>query len=318
MLISLALLGSGLALLYMGGSWLVSGASALSLRAGMSPLMVGMTVVAFATSGPELVVSLDSAMRGVDDVAVGNIVGSNIANVCLVLGIAALVHPIRVEARLLRIDLPWLFLATIFVVWRLADQDVGRLEGLVLVAGLALFLIANARMVRRERRSVQEQFGKAVPVRTMSAARSWAFTALGVVGLVGGGTAFVEGATRLAAIAGVSTGLVGLTVVALGTSLPELATSIVASLRRESDIAAGNVIGSNFFNLLCVLGLTSLIYPLGQGDIRPIDLYVMTGVTALLLPIMHSGFRIGRREGLVLLLCYAAYVWALSDRLPAT
>lgn len=316
MLIPLAMLGAGLALLYAGGSWLVTGASSVAIRAGMSPLIVGMTVVAFATSSPELVVSLDSAMRGVDDVAVGNVVGSNIANVGLVLGIAALVHPIRVQARMLRNDMPWLLLATVFVVWRLGDESVGRLDGLLLFAGLVLFLFYNARIVRRERQSVQEEFGKAVPAKAIGATQSWALTALGVAALAGGGAVCVAGATRLAEIAGVSTGLVGLTLVALGTSLPELATSIVASLRGKGDIATGNVVGSNFFNLLCVLGLTGLIHPLGQGDIRPIDLYVMLGFTGLLLPIMHSGIRIGRREGVLLLLCYAAYIWVLSDRLP--
>jgi len=314
MLTSSVFLFAGLLLLYFGGDWLVKGSSALALRAGLSPFIVGMTIVGFATSSPELAVSIDSVLSGVDDVAVGNVVGSNIANIGLVLGLSALLRPIRVEARVLRSDMPWLLLVTLFVVWCLADGGIGRVEGVILIIGLVLFIVQNVRVARHERASVLEEFSRAAREQAMSTHRSWVLLAVGVTALIGGAALFVEGAVDLALRSGISTGLIGLTIVAVGTSLPELATSVVASLRGEGDISAGNVIGSNFFNLLCILGLTVMVRPLQMGDIRNVDLYVMAGITGLLLPIMFTGFRIGRREGLFLLLCYAAYIAMLADR----
>ncbi len=314
MLTSSVFLLAGLLLLYFGGDWLVKGSSAMALRAGLSPFVVGMTVVAFATSSPELAVSIDSVLSGVDDVAIGNVIGSNIANIGLVLGLSALMRPIRIEARVLRGDMPWLLLTTLFVVWCLSDGGIGRVEGAILVVGLILFVVQNVRVARHERASVLEEFSRAAREQSVSRRRSWVLIVVGVAALVGGAALFVEGAVDLALRMGVSTGLVGLTIVAVGTSLPELATSVVASLRGEGDISAGNVIGSNFFNLLCILGLTVMVRPLHMGDVRPMDLYVMAGITGLLVPMMFTGFRIGRREGLFLLLCYAGYIGSLADR----
>ena len=305
---------AGLVLLYLGGEWLVRGASTAALRLGLSPLMVGMTVVAFATSTPELAVTLDSAFAGVDDVAVGNIVGSNIANLGLVLGLAALIKPIRVQARMIRRDMPWLLLATLFAVWCLMDGLVGRAEGLLLLAGLVLFIGQNIRNAKTERVSVQEQFTHEVKERVSSPGRTWLMIVAGVIALAAGGAAFVEAAVHIAEATGVSTAVVGLTIAAIGTSLPELATAIVASARGSSDICAGNIVGSNFFNLLCILGLTTVIAPLQRGDVQMGDLYVMAGLTGLVLPFMYSGFRLGRREGALLLLCYSAYLAWMASR----
>ncbi len=305
---------AGLVLLYLGGEWLVRGASTAALRLGLSPLMVGMTVVAFATSTPELAVTLDSAFAGVDDVAVGNIVGSNIANLGLVLGLAALIKPIRVQARMIRSDMPWLLLATLFAVWCLMDGLVGRAEGLLLLAGLVLFIGQNIRNAKTERVSVQEQFTHEVKERVSSPGRTWLMIVAGVIALAAGGAAFVEAAVHIAEATGVSTAVVGLTIAAIGTSLPELATAIVASARGSSDICAGNIVGSNFFNLLCILGLTAVIVPLQRGDVQMGDLYVMAGLTGLVLPFMYSGFRLGRREGALLLLCYSAYLAWMASR----
>jgi len=305
---------AGLVLLYLGGEWLVRGASTAALRLGLSPLMVGMTVVAFATSTPELAVTLDSAFAGVDDVAVGNIVGSNIANLGLVLGLAALIKPIRVQARMIRSDMPWLLLATLFSVWCLMDGLVGRAEGLLLLAGLVLFIGQNIRNAKTERVSVQEQFTHEVKERVSSPGRTWLMIVAGVIALAAGGAAFVEAAVHIAEATGVSTAVVGLTIAAIGTSLPELATAIVASARGSSDICAGNIVGSNFFNLLCILGLTAVIVPLQRGDVQMGDLYVMAGLTGLVLPFMYSGFRLGRREGALLLLCYSAYLAWMASR----
>ena len=304
----------GLVLLYLGGEWLVRGASTAALRLGLSPLMVGMTVVAFATSTPELAVSLDSAFAGVDDVAVGNVIGSNIANLGLVLGLAALIKPIRVQARMIRRDMPWLLLATLFAVWCLMDGLVGRVDGLILLAGLVMFIGQNIRSAKTERVSVQEQFTHDVTERVSSLGRSWVMIAAGVIALVAGGAVFVEAAVHIAEATGVSTAVVGLTIAAIGTSLPELATAIVASARGSSDICAGNIVGSNFFNLLCILGLTAAIAPLQRGEVQMGDLYVMAGLTGLVLPFMYSGFRLGRREGALLLLCYSAYLGWMASR----
>lgn len=314
MLTSFVFLFSGLLMLYFGGDWLVKASSAVALRAGLPPFIVGMTVVGFATSSPELAVSIDSALSGVDDVAVGNVVGSNIANIGLVLGLSALLRPIRIEARVLQRDMPWLLLVTLFVVWCLGDGGIGRVEGVILIAGLILFVAQNFRVLRHERASVIEEFSRAAKSHQISRRRSWMLLGAGVAALVGGAALFVEGAVDLAVRMGVSTALIGLTIVAVGTSLPELATSVIASFRGQGDISAGNVIGSNFFNLLFILGLTVLIRPLRTGGVRMIDLYVMAGITALLLPIMFTGFRIGRREGVFLLLCYGAYIAMLADR----
>lgn len=314
MLSDVAMLLGGLVLLYLGGEWLVRGASTAALRLGLSPLIVGMTVVAFATSTPELAVTLDSAFAGVDDVALGNVVGSNIANLGLVLGLAALIKPIHVQARMIRNDMPWLLLATLFVVWCLQDGFVVRTEGFILLSGLALFIVQNVRNARTERLSVQEQFTHEVKERVTGPARTWIMIAAGVAALAAGGAAFVEGVVNIAEATGISTAVVGLTVAAIGTSLPELATAIVASTRGSSDICAGNIIGSNFFNLLCILGLTAAIVPLQRGDVQMGDLYVMAGLTGLVLPFMYSGFRLGRREGGLLLLCYATYLGWVADR----
>jgi cation:H+ antiporter len=311
---TIAMLMAGLVLLYLGGEWLVRGASTAALRLGLSPLMVGMTVVAFATSTPELAVSLDSAFAGVDDVAVGNVIGSNIANLGLVLGLSALIKPIRVQARMIRRDMPWLLLATLFAVWCLMDGLVGRVEGLMLLAGLVMFIGLNIRSAKTERVSVQEQFTHEVKERVSSLGRSWVMIAAGVIALVVGGAVFVEAAVHIAEATGVSTAVVGLTIAAIGTSLPELATAIVASARGSSDICAGNIVGSNFFNLLCILGLTAAIAPLQRGEVQMGDLYVMAGLTGLVLPFMYSGFRLGRREGALLLLCYSAYLGWMASR----
>ena len=308
MILDVAALVGGLVILVAAAHFLVRGAAALALRLGLSPLVVGLTVVAFGTSAPELVVSVQAALDGAGGIAVGNVVGSNIANVGLILGIAALVRPIASDPGVLRRDLPVLLAATAFGVVVLVDRDVSRLEGGALVAALVAYLVWSLRAARRDRVEAD------VPVDGPSAsvALEVVLVAGGLAGLVFGSDLFVGGAVRLAEAAGVSNAVIGLTVVALGTSLPELATSIVAALRGESEIAVGNVVGSNLFNVLGILGVGALVRPLSAPGLEVVDVAVMAAVTAAVLPMMVSGRRLVRFEGAALVAGYLGYVGYLA------
>jgi cation:H+ antiporter len=309
MLASIGFLLLGFLLLYGGGEALVRGASNLALRFGMSPFVVGMTIVAFATSAPELAVSLQAALAGVDDIAIGNVVGSNIANIGLILGICALLTPTVVRMRLLQLDLPWLIVVSGLLVAFLLDGGLTRVGGLVFLGGLVAFIYWNIRMARvgQEEEDVRREFEGVVRPRVGASVDALLILA-GLVALVGGGAAFVRGGVSLAEALGVAPALIALTVVAVGTSLPELATSIVAATRGDSDIAVGNVVGSNFFNILGILGITATIQPLQRGGITMVDMGVMLAFAAVLLPLVLVRRRIGRPEGVVLLLGYAAYL----------
>ncbi len=309
----------GFALLYVGGEALVRGAGGLALRVGMSSFIVGMTVVAFATSSPELAVSVQAAIAGVDDVAIGNVVGSNICNIALILGLCALIRPQEVQMRILRMDVPWLIFASALLVAFLDDGEISRAAGVVLMIGLVVFIYWNIQMARREKEEdrVREEFEHVVKDARRRPWVDWLLMGTGLVLLVAGGSAFVRGGVGLAEALGVSAALISLTVVALGTSLPELATSLVATFRGDDDIAVGNIIGSNFFNILAILGITAVLHPLNRGAITLTDLYVMLGFTVVLLPLIFVRRRIGRPEGLVLLVGYVAYMWWLAAQAGA-
>ena len=300
----------GFLLLYAGGEALVRGAGGLALRLGMSSFIVGMTVVAFATSSPELAVSVQAALGGQDDVAIGNVVGSNICNIALILGLCALIRPQEVQMRILRMDVPWLIFASALLVAFLDDGRISRAAGTVLVIGLVVFIYWNIQMARRdsEEDRVREEFEQVVEDKHRKPWVDWALMGGGLGLLVAGGSAFVRGGVGLAEAMGVSAALISLTVVALGTSLPELATSLVATFRGDDDIAVGNIIGSNFFNILAILGITAVLHPLSRGAITLLDLYVMLGFTVVLLPLIFVRRRIGRPEGLVLLVGYFTYM----------
>lgn len=316
MLQSVLLIGLGFVLLYGGGEALVRGAGSLALRMGMSPFIVGMTIVAFATSSPELAVSVLAAARGADDVAIGNVVGSNICNIGLILGLAALIRPAEVHLRILRLDIPWLIFVSALLVAFLHDGRVSRPAGIVFLLGLGVFLYWNVQLARRERDEelVRREFEEVVRGPARGPAILWVLIGGGLVALVAGGHSFVQGGVGLATALGVSPALISLTVVALGTSLPELATTVVATLRREDDIAVGNIIGSNFFNILAILGLTATFHPLERGGITLVDLYAMLAFTVVLLPLVMARQRIGRRGGAVLVAGYVAYLaWLASQ-----
>jgi len=314
MIVHVGFLALGAVLLYAGGEGLVRGASTMALRLGMSPFIIGITIVAFATSAPELAVSLQAALAGADDVAIGNVVGSNIANIGLILGICAVLRPVKIEARILALDLPWLLFVSLLLVAFLNDGHISRPAGLVFLAGLGVFLYWNIQVARREQEDerVRQEFEGAVPRVEESALMDWLFILGGLVALVAGGAAFVRGGVGLATALGVSPALIALTVIAIGTSLPELATSIVASLKGNDDIAVGNVIGSNFFNILGILGITAVLRPLDRGDITMVDLAAMLMFALLLVPLIMVRQRIGRPEGLALLAAYVVYLVSLA------
>ncbi|MBZ0134791.1 MAG: calcium/sodium antiporter [Planctomycetes bacterium] len=300
--------------LHFGAEWLVSGSSKLALSFGVKPLIIGLTLVAFGTSAPELTVSMTSALQGSADLSVGNVIGSNIANIGLVLGIAALLKPIRVDAEVFRRDLPaMLFVAFLIAVLPFIGGPVQQGDSVVFMLdrwkAAVLIGVLGFVLFRMFRGAKSEGDEKPEP---MSARRRMTLGALTVVGLgflLVGGTLFVEGAVSAAQMLGVPELVIGLTVLAIGTSLPELATSIVAIIRGESAIGLGNVVGSNIFNVCMVLGLVSLISPLAiDAQVMRLDMIVMLAFTALLALLAWQKRTISRIEGVALIGLYVLYV----------
>lgn len=311
MLLNVGLILAGFVVLVFGADWLVKGASRMALSLGMTPLVVGLTVVAFGTSAPELAVSVASAWSGQADLAVGNVVGSNIANILLILGISALVAPLVVNQQLVRLDVPIMLGATVLFYVLSLDGRINLWDSILLAGGIIAYVAFLIRESRREKSAmVLAEYEEAVESGgTLTGDILWMVA--GLVGLVAGAQLLVEGAVSLARHFGVSELMIGLTVLAIGTSLPELATSVVAAMRGERDIAVGNVVGSNIFNLLSVLGFTGLV-SLGQLPVAPaalaLDIPVMLGVALLCVPIFRSGFVVTRSNGLLFILCYIAYL----------
>lgn len=323
---TLLLLLSGLAGLVLGAELLVRGASRLALAAGLSPLAVGLTVVAYGTSAPELAVSASAAVAGDGDLAFGNVVGSNIFNVLFILGASALIAPLVVARQLVRLDVPLVLGVSLLGAALALDGKVGRVDGLLLLGGLAAYTAFTLRMARREAAGDAATAGAPPPAGAAAAVRSVALVLAGLALLVAGSRAFVSAASDIARALGVSELVVGLTIVAAGTSLPEVATSILAAVRGERDIAAGNVIGSNLFNILGVLGLSSALAPDGvaaSAAAMRFDVPVMLAAAAACLPIFATGHRIDRWEGGLFLVYYGVYVtWLIlrasqHDALPA-
>jgi cation:H+ antiporter len=298
----------GVAMLYGGAEGLVRGSASIARRLGLSPLVIGLTVVAFGTSMPEMVVSVRAVLAGQSPIAAGNVVGSNIANIALILGLSALLRPLRVQARLIRIDVPVLIAATLAMTALLWDGRFGRVEGAVFTAGVIGYTAMGLGLSRREPSAVHAEFAEATPGPSGSWFRDVALVAAGLGLLVWGARLLVSGAVVVAQDLGVGEAVIGLTVVAVGTSLPELATSLVAATRGEGDIAVGNVVGSNIFNILGILGVSSLVRPLTGAGMTPVDLGVMAGLTLVMLPLMRTGFRVSRAEGGFLLAVYGAYI----------
>lgn len=307
----------GLIGLVIGGEMLVRGAVSAANRLGLPPLVIGLTLVGFGTSSPELVTSLQAAFAGAPGIAIGNVVGSNIGNILLILGLTAALTPIAVQPAAFRRDGGVMILATLMclgVVWL---GDIGRVAGLVLVvvlvAYLAFTLIVESRSSRTAAGEVYEAEAKAVPGRDQPIWLGLLTAVFGLAVTIFGARYLVSGAVTLAEAAGISETVIGLTIVAIGTSMPELVTSIIAIRKNEADVALGNVLGSNIFNILGILGVTALVHPLSvPPEILQFDIWVMCGATLMLILFAWTGWRIGRREGGIMLACYAGYLaWLL-------
>lgn len=304
MFISILYVVLSLVLLFFGAEWLVRGSASLAARLGISALVIGLTVVAIGTSMPELVVSINAALSGSSAIAVGNVIGSNIFNVGAILGISAIIVPLKVQMQLLRWDVPWVIGATVLFLLFFLDMTIHRWQGIIFVVLLAIYIVWNVRMAKREPNTAEAD--------DVTVSRSWVIDMLLVLAGVGllivGSKLLVEGAVTLARLWGMSEAVIGLTIVAFGTSVPELATSVVAAVRGKADIAIGNIVGSNLFNILSILGISSIIMPISAPTISWIDLGAMTLLTVMLFPLMKSGFVISRREGFLLLFVYVAYM----------
>jgi cation:H+ antiporter len=312
MLLTILLIIGGLILLTFGAEGLVRGSSAIARRLGIAPLVIGLTIVAFGTGAPELLVSVEAALSGNSSIAIGNVVGSNISNIGLILGIAAIVRPLAAGAEVIKREIP-LMIAASGLLWLLIlDGEIGRLDGLILTLSCAAYTFFNYWQARRNRQDfVAAEYDEAVPAPTRSVWFEIGMIIVGLGVLLGGAHLLLTGAVQAAELLGISQIVIGLTVVAIGTSLPELATSTVAAYKNEPDVALGNVIGSNVMNILAILGLTALIMPISTTDIRFLDMSVMLGSALLSLLLIWSGFVLNRIEGAILLVAYIAYVYSL-------
>jgi cation:H+ antiporter len=302
-------IAAGLALLYFGAELMVRSSESIGLRLGLSRLVIGLTIVAFSTSAPEIVVSVQAALNGKGDIALGNVFGSNLANIGLILGLSACVSPLAVHLRSIRLDGPIMIATTLLAGWFVWNGAVGRLEGAILLAVLAALIVGRIRLERTEH---LEGADAAPPACQWPLPRALAGLAGGLLLLVLGGDWLISGTVSLARHFSVPEAVVAVTIVAIGTSLPELSTSLVAAFRGNADIAVGNVLGSNIFNACAVLGLGAVIQPL-HGDGFQLEVLVTTVLGLALIPLLRTGHRIERWEGAVLLLAYAASLVAVSQ-----
>jgi cation:H+ antiporter len=310
----------GLGLLYAGAQTLISGGAGLALRLGLTPLVIGLTVIAYGTSSPEMVVSMQAALSGNGAISIGNVVGSNICNIALILGACALISPLKGSPQIIRREIPIMIAVSVLLCIFLYTGDgyLSRWEGAVLFAGIVIYTVTTVRAARRESddSARQAESGSDVTARGSTEKKpglglSIALTLGGLVILVAGSHFFVDGAVTLAEGWGISQTVIGLTIVAVGTSMPEFATSMVAAIRKNSDVAVGNIVGSNIFNIIGILGLCAMIRPIQAPAISLVDLVVMLALAVLLLPLCKSGGKISRVEGALLLAGYAGYVWWL-------
>ncbi|MEO6423622.1 MAG: calcium/sodium antiporter [Candidatus Nitrotoga sp.] len=304
----------GIALLAIGGEVLIRGALSIAERLGISPLLSGLVVVGFGTSMPEMVVSIDAVLSGQPDIAIGNVVGSNIANILLILGICAVITPLAVTPSALRRDAVVVIAASVLFVVLAWGNGLVKTDAVILLLTLSSYL-AWAYWSERDNSApsgVVHQ-AKAAEINLVPKSLLWSggATIFGLVLLIAGSQVLLKGAVGVAEIMGVSEAVIGLTLVAIGTSLPELTVSVIAALRRHADVAVGNVLGSNIFNLLGILGVTALVQPLEvSGRIAAFDQWVMLGVALLLFVFLYTGCKLNRSEGGVLLIGYIAYVGA--------
>lgn len=314
MIYTTLILLAGLAFLILGGDFLVRGATGVALRAKISPLVVGLTVVAFGTSAPELLVSVKSALAGNPDIAMGNVIGSNICNLALVLGVTAVILPIGINSDSLKIDWPVTMGASLLLFFLAKDGWVNTWEGGLFVSLILLYTFFIIRKSRKETKaSMADPDSLAdIPEPTGKPGLDLFFIALGGAGLYFGSEWFVDSARTLAGYLGVTERVISITVVALGTSLPELVTSAIASIKKQSDLAVGNLLGSNIFNILSILGITSLVKQVQVNEVMlEVDMIWMLAITALIFPMMLIKREISRIEGGVLLSLYCFYTYTV-------
>lgn len=322
MIIQILLFVAGLLALYFGAEWLVRGAARLARRLGVSPLVVGLTIVAFGTSSPELVVSILAAARGQADVALGNVVGSNIVNIAVILGAAALVHPLRAEMRIVVRETPIMIVAALLLGLMGLDGDVSRTDGFLLFLGFVAYVAFVLRAAPRESAAVQAEFAEFERAESLTPLdRTRGADALlilgGLAGLALGAHLLVGSALYFAHALGIPEIVIAVTVVAIGTSLPELATTVLAAVRHESDIAIGNIVGSNVFNVLAILGIASLVHPVAvHSALLRFEVPVMIGLSIVFAGLIATRLRLERWEGILLLAGYAAFAAALIVRTP--
>ena len=299
----------GIVVVLKSADWLTNGAVGLATKLGISQIAIGLTIVAIGTSMPEFFVSIVSAIKGTPDLAVGNIVGSNIFNVLLIVGVAATVAPIAIQRATVRRDIPIAIVASIMLTFMMLDDNISRIDALILFAAFIAFIWITLRNSKNDANEKDASTEKVIPTW-----KSVLFIIFGLVGLVLGSNIFVDNASSLAHGWGISDAVIGLTIVAGGTSLPELATSAVAARKGDSGIAIGNVLGSNVFNILMILGLTGIISPMHIQNITYIDMAVMVISMALFWLFSFTKLRVERWEGCVLIACFLGYItWLVSN-----
>jgi cation:H+ antiporter len=301
----------GIILLFAGAEGLVRGSSSLALRLGISPLIVGLTVVGFATSSPELVVSIKAALIGSSEIVLGNVIGSNIANIALILGCAALIKPLKVNIIVIKKEVPILIVVSILLVIILMDGGVGFIDGIIFLALIIAYIVVSIFFAKKEKSKTAEE---TYEEEFQSKFRTPSLLLMIIVGagsLIFGANIFLKSAIEIAKYFGLSDAVIGLTIVAVGTSLPELLTSVVAAFKDKADIAIGNAVGSSIFNILFILGVTAVLLPISAQGISYIDLGFLIITAAILLPISIGGLRISRVEGLLLLIGYFLYIYFL-------
>jgi cation:H+ antiporter len=305
---------SGLFILIVGGNFLVKGASKIALRFSISPLVIGVTIVAFGTSAPELLISIKSALAGSPDLAMGNVVGSNICNLGLVLGLMAVIYPVKVHKDSIKIDWPMTMGSSLLLYFLVQEGVVSSYEGVFFVLILSIYTIFIIRRSRKVNfaKALEDQIPEVKDKNASSILTDIVYIIMGCLGLYYGSDWFVGGAQRLAIILGVNERVIGITVLAIGTSLPELVTAVVAAYKKQTDIAIGNLMGSNIFNILSILGITSIIKEIAVSEIIiNVDIVWMLGITLAILPFMLYKRRIGRIEGLLLLVTYTYYTYTV-------
>jgi cation:H+ antiporter len=302
----------GLLILYLGAEALIRGSVSLATRLGVSPFVIGLTIVAYGTSMPELVVSITASLGGHGDIAAGNVIGSNLFNIAVILGFSALICPLRIHEAILNRDAPIMAGVAFVSYLMLRNHYLGRAEGEALLAGIVLYTFML--VWRARRKAPEDTTGRRIYLGG-TAARDLLYIVVGIIVLAAGSRLLTWGAVRLARSLGIGEAIIGLTIVSAGTSLPELAASIVAAIRKQPDISVGNIIGSNMFNTLAILGATSTIHPFQCDGIKDYDLYVMIGLSILLVIFMRTKSTLARWEGAVMLLLYAAYMCYLLPRL---